>query len=122
MDPIFADGLRQYLEQLNVDHAANGAVCTCGVRMAAGRASHLLDVIASAVVPLPAAPHIVHVASAIVGIADGGRKYAGSTDCPDCTRGLSSRGFDMICQRLSRTTALQACHEGCVIACGVPHG
>lgn len=122
MDPSFADALRRYLEQLNVDHAPNGAVCTCGVRMEAGRASHLLDVIASAVVPLPAAPHVVHVDSAIVEINDNGRKYVGSTDCPDCTRGLGSRGWDMICQRLDAETALQACHEGCVIACGVPHG
>lgn len=36
--------------------------------------------------------------------------------CPDCGRGLSSRGFDLAC--LQRNHNVQACHEGCVVACG----
>lgn len=47
--------------------------------------------------------------------------YTGPTDCPDCGLGLASRGDDMVCVRIGTFTAVDvtACHEGCIIACGV---
>lgn len=41
------------------------------------------------------------------------------TDCSDCGRGLTSRGEDLICPRLSMTTELKGCHQGCIVACGM---
>jgi hypothetical protein len=48
-----------------------------------------------------------------------GRQHVGPLDCPDCTRGLVSRGHDLICITLPRQTALRGCHPGCVVAYGV---
>lgn len=56
------------------------------------------------------------------------RRYLGPVDCPDCAqlhpdvdgpRGLGSRGFDMVCIRLGNGEPTKACHEGCIVACGI---
>jgi hypothetical protein len=48
-----------------------------------------------------------------------GRRYVGPADCPDCRGGLSSRGHDLVCQRVSRETSLRGCHDHCIVACGM---
>jgi hypothetical protein len=44
-----------------------------------------------------------------------------TTACPDCTRGLVSRGeLGLICSSLAPRLALVACHPQCFVACGRP--
>lgn len=45
--------------------------------------------------------------------------YVGPTHCPDCGLGVRSRGADTICNRLPDDVKTRACHEGCLVACGV---
>jgi hypothetical protein len=59
---------------------------------------------------------VLHKASAKVRVQE-------VVDCPDCGRGMGSRAskdhvYEMLCPRLHNTIDLDACHEGCVIACG----
>jgi len=150
MDPTFADHLRQYLAALVVEHQeaeppATG--CLCGSDLDdASLADHILDVMTAAVAePTELAPHVVHVDGALEELEpvyridpedpEGkahardengkrikvtGRRHVGPTDCPDCGRGLSSRGASgMLCPRLSRDLELVGCHEGCIVACGL---
>lgn len=142
MDPTFAHSMRLYLAALDEEHkpADDGtAICRCGDVMPEGRDRHLLELIAAAFVEPELAPHVVHVKGAFVAeepvdmideedqprrdekgrkVKMTGRRYEGPTNCPDCTRGLVSRGHDMICSQLSRDVELRGCHEGCLVACG----
>lgn len=66
------------------------------------------------------------------------RHYLGPSACPDCSPlagtviegrdgpepfpgpfGLSSRGWDFVCMRLGNAESTKACHEGCIVACGI---
>lgn len=125
----------------------DGSTAGCGAELDASWAQHMLDVIAEAFVDPPLQPHAVHVeerfedlvpeprihpddpdgltpevddSDAIVYVT--GRTYLGPRACPDCAKGLTSRGFDFICSDLPVLTDLTppACHEGCIIACGRP--
>jgi hypothetical protein len=71
-------------------------------------------------------PHKVHTKGARFEAIDPdakgrptGRRYIGPTHCPDCGLGLTSRGFDFVCPRLNADAKPKACHEGCIIACGL---
>lgn len=107
------------------------------MRRPAGRPQHLLDVIAAAVAGPELHPHAVHQDSALEDLDEvtvdtpvdasdprkkgtkvKGRRYVGLLDCPDCGRGLVSRGNDLVCVRLSRNVRERGCHLGCVVACG----
>jgi hypothetical protein len=132
MDPDLRESLRAFL--------SDGAVVEIVGKDAQRQ---LLDLIAEP----PLAPHVVHTENAILeedqqvktfdpdrgkGKPDGTetgspfwliksrhRQYLGPTSCPDCGRGLTSRGFDMICPRLPRSTSIKGDHEGCIVACGL---
>lgn len=45
-------------------------------------------------------------------------RRAGADRCPDCSRGLNSRGDALVCSRLPTTIATKTCHDGCGVACG----
>jgi hypothetical protein len=126
------------------DGASWNACPGCKADMPEGRAQHLLDEIAALVAGPDLKPHVVHVnepfeeLKPVVRIdpddAEGrralkdargkpvmvtGRRYVGPADCPDCRGGLSSRGHDLVCQRVSRETSLRGCHDHCIVACGM---
>ena len=89
--------------------------------------------------PPAAAPHVVHAkgggrqAQPVIdreAPTDGmigakveprtGWTHTGLTECPDCHRGLVSRGDrGMICARLGLEEPMSACHGGCTVACGL---
>lgn len=149
LDPTFAEHARTMLRAIAGDHQlvepddpGADVACSAGDELDPDMPfqQHLLDVIALAVAEAPSAAHVVHVADAFEDLAEErvasedsddagdprrkgstvkGRHYAGPIDCPDCGHGLTSRGTDMICPRLSRDTAMRGCHDGCVVACGV---
>lgn len=119
MDPTFRASLRAFLASQDVADAI-------GDEAAVGRVLELIP-------PTPLKPHVVHTKGKthedhkpydredergrMTQIT--GRSYVGPTECPDCTRGLASRGDrGMICMALPRTTEEIACHTGCVVACG----
>jgi hypothetical protein len=56
-----------------------------------------------------ATPHQVHLGDLTV-----------PGDCPDCTRGLVSRGGTLYCYQIRDAVQMAPCHPGCVIACGMP--
>lgn len=70
--------------------------------------------------PPPLAPHLVTVKEAKVKIdAQGDRSHAGVAACPDCGRGLTSRGYDLICPRLPTSTTIAGeLDKGRIVACG----
>lgn len=93
----------------------------------------LLDALDETEPPAPA-PHRVHTAGGgrqdqdpVDRDVDGrkvakrtGSTHVGLVDCPDCTRGLVSRGDrGMVCSRLELEEAMSACHPGCTVACGL---
>lgn len=134
MDPTFAGHMRRYLATLGADHAVLGdGTCRCGDPLEDGSlADHVLDVLTAAFAEPELAPHVVHVAGAIehhkpynrIDEESGdqvkvkGSSHVGPLDCPDCTRGLVSRGHDLICIQLDRALELRGCHPGCIVACG----
>ena len=64
-------------------------------------------------------PHVVHGPETIREEPPGHfARYQAVTDCPDCTRGLTSRGSDMVCPVLGLEEELHGCHPQCVVACG----
>lgn len=65
-----------------------------------------------------AEPHAVHFDDAPPD--QDGTLRAKADSCPDCTRGLVSRGGDLICVRLTQRTKVTGCHLGCIVACGMP--
>lgn len=84
-----------------------------------GRAA-LVGLLESVDTRRPLKPHVVTLASAKVKVdKDGGRSHVGDLDCPDCHRGLSSRGTDLICPQLDMSTPLVGdLDKGRVVACG----
>lgn len=73
-------------------------------------------------VPLPELhPHVVKLAAAVVKVdkKTGDRQHAGPLICPDCGRGLVSRGTDLICSQLPMATAPRGdLDAGRIVACG----
>jgi len=68
-----------------------------------------------------AEPHIVSQPDAFEVIDEGtGRRYVGAVDCPDCTRGLISRGADFVCVQVPRRATLKGTLPGDIVACGRP--
>jgi hypothetical protein len=65
-------------------------------------------------------PHVVALPGAKVKVdKDGGRRHVGVLDCPDCGRGLVSRGADLICPQLDVATTLAGdLDKGRIVACG----
>ena len=60
-------------------------------------------------------PHVVH---GYYKVKDG--IHVGPVTCPDCTRGLVSRGTDMVCWQVPARTPLKGTKLGDIIACGRP--
>lgn len=148
MDPTFRHSVALYLNSLDVDHwpvdeeeATRRASlrlppipigwCRCGDQMIDGRDRHLLEVITLHFAEPKLKPHAVHVEPTFEdedrGTFDATGKFKPKIvkvrrqvedSCPDCGRGLVSRGHDMICSRLSREIDLKGDHEGCIVACG----
>jgi hypothetical protein len=59
-----------------------------------------------------------HVVAGHYTVKDG--RYVGSMDCPDCTRGLISRGHDMICIQVPARAEIRGKKPGDIVACGRP--
>lgn len=53
-------------------------------------------------------------------IGSPGRRYVGPTDCPDCTRGLYSRGAYMVCMRVrpEHLDPREPYRAGSIVGCG----
>jgi hypothetical protein len=142
LDPTFAASMRLYLASLDASHApapGEPGACLCGDPQPDGRDRHLLEVITETFAAPELRPHVVHVKGGLVddepaamldedgkarrddrgkAVLMTGRRYVGPTVCPDCRRGLTSRGTDLICPQLSLTSELAGCHDHCIVACG----
>jgi hypothetical protein len=148
MDPTFAGLMRRYLASVIEDHRladppATGCAAGDSDLEDGSLADHVLDVVTAAFVEPDLAPHVVHVDGAVVDhkpvfridpedpegkkhvddedgkpIKEKGSTHVGPLDCPDCTRGLVSRGRDLVCIKLDRSIELLGCHRGCIVACG----